>query len=40
MLDLGEIENSILQKVMVFSLEKTQITKGDYKEKEKETGRL
>lgn len=35
-----ETENSILQKVIVFSLEKTQITKGDYKEKEKETGRL
>ena len=36
-----EIGNSILQKVMVFSLKKTQITKADYKEKEKEeTGRL
>lgn len=30
-----EMENSILQKVMIFSLEKAQITKGDYKEKER-----
>lgn len=30
-----EMENSILQKVMIFSLEKAQITKGDNKEKER-----
>ena len=34
-LDLGDKKNSILQKVMIFSLEKAQITKGDYKEKER-----